>query len=184
MRTLAVVGTAGGVGTTTVAALAFAGLRHHPHGAPMLYARPSAHLIDRVGDDQVPALNGELAVWDAGVHTPESAAALLEAGGCVLAVAAPATPLGVADAARMLSTISELGEDALAGVAVVLSQVGGRGRAATPHAVPSPLLVRMPYDRALARPGPLPQATALARRTQAAAHAWQRRAAALLSLAT
>src|SRR5690606_13593253 len=202
MRTLAVVGTAGGVGTTTVAALAFAGLRHHPHGAPMLYARPSAHLIDRVGDDQVPALNGELAVWDAGVHTPESAAALLEAGGCVLAVAAPATPLGVADAAgmlipisepgeealagarvaatplgvadaaRMLITISELGEGALAGVAVVLSQVGGRGRAATPHAVPSPLLVRMPYDRALARPGPLPPATALARRTQAAAHAW------------
>lgn len=181
MRTLAVVGTAGGVGTTTVAALAFAGLRHHPHGAPMLYARPSARLIDRVGDDEVPAINGAIAVWDAGVHTPESAAALLEAGGCVIAVAAPATPVGVADAARMLSTFSELGEDALSGVAVVLSQVNGPGASATPTAVPSPLLVRIPYDRVLAEPGTIPPATGLGRRTRAAAHAWQRRAAALLT---
>lgn len=181
MRTLAVVGTAGGVGTTTVAALAFQGLRQHPNGAPMLYARPSARLLDRVGGDEVAAINGDAAVWDAGVHAPESAAALLEAGGCSLAIAAPATPLGVADAARMLATITELGEDALTGVAVVLSQVNGPGGAVSASAVPSTLLVRIPYDRVLAGPTPVPPLTGLERSTRAGVHAWQRRAAALLS---
>lgn len=181
MKTLAVVGTAGGVGATTVAALAFAGMRQHPHGGPMLYARPSARLIDRAGSDEVPALNGDLAVWDAGRHSPESAAALLEAGGCVLAVAAPATPLGVADASRVLSTVAELGEDALAGVAVVLSQVNGRGRPVATAALPSPLVVRIPYDRALATPGPIPPVGKLGGRTRTAASAWQHRAATLLA---
>lgn len=181
MRTLAVVGTAGGVGTTTVAALAFAGLRQHPQGGPMLYSRPSARLLDRVGDDQVAALSGELAIWDAGLHTPEGAAALLEAGGCTLAVAAPATPLGVADAARFLSTAAELGEDALAGIAVVLSAVNGRGPAPSTSAIPSPMLVRIPYDRALAAPGRLPPVGAMRGRTRAAVTTWHRRAATLLS---
>ncbi|GAB2610733.1 hypothetical protein [Pseudactinotalea suaedae] len=181
MKTLAVVGTAGGVGTTTVAALAFAGMRQHPHGGPMLYARPSARLIDRVGDDSVPALNGDLAIWDAGVHSPESAAALLEAGSCVLAVAAPATPLGIADAARVLSTVAELGEDALSGVAVVLSQVDGRGRPVPSPAIPSPMLVRIPYDATLAAAGPVPPVGRLSGRARTAAVAWQRRATALLA---
>lgn len=183
MRTLAVVGTAGGVGTTTVAALAFAGLRQHPHGAPMLYARPSARLIDRLGSDEVPALNGDAAIWDAGVHTPESAAALLEAGGCSLAVTAPATPLGIADAARVLSTVAELGEGALAAVAVVLSQVNGPGPTAPATAVPPSLLLRIPYDRALAQPMAIPPAPRLGRRARGPALAWQRRAAALLASA-
>lgn len=181
MKTLAVVGTAGGVGTTTVAALAFAGLRQHPHGSPMLYARPSARLLDRVGDDEVPALNGDLAIWDAGPHTPESAAALLEAGGCAVAVAAPATPLGVADAATFLSTASELGEDALAGIAVVLSQVNGPGPAVPTTAIPAPMLLRLPYDARLAAPGPVPATANLAGRTRTAVISWQRRAGALLT---
>lgn len=181
MKTLAVVGTAGGVGTTTVAALAFNGMRQHPHGGPMLYARPSARLIDRVGSDEVPTLNGDLAIWDAGQHSPESAAALLEAGGCALVVAAPATPIGVADAARVLSTVAELGEDALTGVAVVLSQVNGRGRPVPATSIPSPLLVRIPHDRALASPGPIPPIGKLGSRARSAAVAWQRRATSLLS---
>lgn len=181
MKTLAVVGTAGGVGTTTVSALAFAGMRTHPQGAPMLYARPSARLLERVGDDEVAAISGDVAIWDAGVHSPESAAALLEAGGCVLAIAAPATPLGVADAARVLSTVAQLGEDALGSVAVVLSQVNGRGAAPSTAAVPSSLLVRIPYDRVLADPAPIPPATGLGRRARGAVTAWQGRAAALLA---
>lgn len=181
MRTLAVVGTGGGVGATTLAALAFIGMRRNTQGAPMLYARPTARLDDRVGSDEVEAINGDAAIWDAGVHAPESAAALLEAGGCAIAVAAPDTPLGVADAARVLATIAELGPDALGGVAVVLSQVNGRGRPSPAGSVPSAILLRLPYDRGLAQPGPLPPSSGLARRTRGAATAWQRRAANLLA---
>jgi len=180
VRTLAIVGTAGGVGTTTVSALAFAGLRGHPAGAPMLYARPSARLLERVGGDEVAAISGDVAIWDAGVHSPESAAALLEAGGCSLAVAAPATPLGVADAARVLSTIAELGEQALSGVVVVLSQVNGRGPVPSTAAIPPSLLVRIPHDAALGAPTPIPPVARLGR-ARAAAQIWQRRAAALLA---
>jgi len=181
VKTLAVVGTAGGVGTTTVAALAFTGLRDHPQGAPMLYARPSVRLLERVGGDEVATISGEVAIWDAGVHAPESAAALLEAGGCVLAVAAPATPMGVADAARMLTTVAELGEDALGSVTVVLSAVNGTGHAPSTAAVPSTLLVRIPYDRGLASPAAIPPVARLSRRARGAASAWQRRVADLLA---
>ncbi len=180
MRTLAIVGTGGGVGTTTLTALAFGGLRTHGQGSPMLYARPSAHLVERVGSDEVAAINGDVAVWDAGVHTPESSAALLEAGGCVLTIAAPATALGVADVLRFLGTIAELGEDALGSVVVVLSQVNGPGRPAPSSTIPGSMVLRMPYDRVLARPGPVPQVASLGRATRVPATAWQRRAASLL----
>lgn len=178
MTTLAVVGTAGGVGTSTVAALAFAGTRDHPGGAPLLYALPGAGLGVRAGDTGVAAVVPEAVIWDAGVQSPSAAAALVREG-CVLAVVAPSTPLGVVDATAVLHAVAGLGDGALDRVVTVLVQVT-RGSRPGPVAGLGARPLRLPWDPRLAEPGPVPSLATVRRRTRTAVGRWQHRATAAL----
>ncbi len=185
MRTLAVVGTAGGVGVTTLVALAFAGLREHPDGAPRLLGYASGGLVERVGGDEVAALDAGTALRDAGRRTPRQALELLRSDdGVAVAVAAPDTPLGRADAARYLEVAADAGDGVGERVAVVLSQVQGRHRGGPGDAAtrwPTAVVLRVPFDPALARGGPVafdPQA--LRARTRPVVVAWQQHAARVL----
>lgn len=101
---IVVAGTAGGVGTTTVAALLFEALRRASVvGAPVLYDHSGGDLGLRLpnGDD-VSAVEDTVAVHDVGAHALRGGVDALGSPADVLVVVTPATVAGLADAARVL----------------------------------------------------------------------------------
>ncbi|WP_258724397.1 hypothetical protein [Cellulomonas sp. NS3] len=179
MRTLALVAASSGAGATTLAALAFAGLRDEPRGAPRLLGAERGGLLERADGAEADTVDPERAVWDAGVRPLGEVLAVL---GPLdpLVVVAPATPLGAADARRLLDEVAATDPRGLDRVTVVLAEVHGRAR--TLAAPPGAPVLRLPYDRALAQPGAvLADGTRLARRTRAAVTAWQDCCAELLN---
>ncbi|WP_169165194.1 hypothetical protein [Cellulomonas taurus] len=182
MTTVTVVGTGGGVGVTTLAALAFAALRDHPQGAPWLIGAPEGDLVQRAGGDQVPRVRVEHTVRDAGVLRADAPVAGLIAEGSALAVATPWSPIGLADARAVVDRVSAVDPTAVRRTAVVLvgrrGWRGGRnGADAWPDAVP---VLHLPYDPALHRPGPVPGPDALGRAGREGVAAWQELVARLL----
>lgn len=103
---IVVAGTAGGVGTTTVAALLFEALRRaSTTGAPVLYDHSGGDLGLRLpnGDD-VSALDDTVAVHDAGAHALRGGIDALASPVDVLVLVVPATRGGLDDADTVLAT--------------------------------------------------------------------------------
>lgn len=175
MSTLTVVGTGGGVGATTLAALAFTALREHPEGAPWLIGGSDGDLVDRVGEDEADRVRVDRAVRDAGVLRSDAMIAGLIADDGALAVATPWSPVGLTDARAVVDRVSAVDPSAVRRTAVVLvgrrGWRGGRnGADAWPDAVP---VLHLPYDPALHRPGRLPETAALGRPGREGVAAWQ-----------
>ncbi|MEV7972096.1 hypothetical protein [Cellulomonas sp. NPDC089187] len=183
MSTLTVVGTGGGVGVTTVAALAFTGVRDRSEGAPWLVGPPEGDLVTRAGGDQVARVRMEHAIRDGGVLRTDASVAELIGQGTALAVVTPWSPIGLSDARTAVERVAAVDPAAVRRTAVVLvgrrGWRGGRtGADAWPDAVP---VLHLPYDAALHRPGPLPAADRLTRACRESVAAWQQLAARLLA---
>ncbi|GEK81471.1 hypothetical protein [Agrococcus baldri] len=145
MSTLTVLGTTGGVGATTLTALAIAAAQGQ--AAPAVEAVDPMPLARRLASDEQGRGRGPGLVHDAGRATPERCAAALERG--TIAIVSAATPLGDAVLAPLLERI---GAEELPGrVIVVRTALFGRpSRIRTDIAVDA-LLV--PRDPLLTRPG-------------------------------
>lgn len=104
---IVVAGTSGGVGTTTVAALLFDGLRARPQGAPALFDHSGGDLGSRLPHgDEVASVDHAVAVQDAGRHATRIALSVLERPHDLLVVVAPATPLGFEEAQGVLDAVT------------------------------------------------------------------------------
>lgn len=120
LRRLLVAGTAGGVGTTTVAALLFAELRE-AGDAPFLIDHTGGWLGPRIpGGDEVPALDHRFRLHDLGRNIGAAAVELRDPGAMLIMVTA-ATPLGRTLAAEELAMIRRPAQ-----VAVVQVECFGR----------------------------------------------------------
>jgi hypothetical protein len=184
MRTLAVIGTAGGAGVSTVAALAYSLTRVDWQGGSLLLGRDGARLLP-VSGNSVPVVDPRIAgwdgpaalsvIWDAGVHTAPGAVDLLRSAGVTVVLVSPATPLGSADARRFLDRVVSLDETLLPRLALVQNGVYGRHRGGRASDVTASVVLQWPYDRALARAGGAPvDPHTLSRRSRRAATALQR----------
>lgn len=156
-----VAGTAGGVGTTTVAALIFAAMAADELGAPLLLDHTAGELGLRLPDgDDVRLLNDRLALHDLGPHAHVGVGRLAEREN-LLVLVAPATPVGCAAIGRLLEPME--GQPRLQRLLVVLAGVFGRHRIAPQVAAlgqrigPRSVLV-LPRDHALAAGGRIPTA--------------------------
>jgi hypothetical protein len=183
MRTLAIIGTAGGVGVSTLAALARSVTRSDPRGPSRLLARDGTVLpVHGAGDDL--AANGpngairdgaHSAIWDAGAQTPSAAVDLLQTAGVTLVLVAPSTPLGSADARCLLDHVVSVDDTLLPRVALVQNGVYGRHRGGWARNITPSIILHWPYDRALARSGGEPHDPAtLSRRSRHALSAFHR----------
>lgn len=173
MTTLAVIGTAGGAGASTLAALTFAGLRGRRSGAPAVRGNGIHGVAERIGDDEVPNVDGNAVIWDVGMTGPRAVAATLERQATIVVLVAPDTPAGRADAAACVGgAIDRFGEGVVSRISLVLMDVyrsgKGRGTAAPAHIA----LVRIPFDPALAEPGPVPALETLTKPAQAGVSRW------------
>ena len=160
-RQVVVAGTAGGVGTTTVAALLFAGLQHEPSGAPVLQDRSSGELGLRLPEgDEVASLDGNVQLADHGSHALRCGADgnLWE----VMVVVAPATARGLVDANEVLDAIeARHGKGRLRRVVVVLAAVFGwhrlgEGMHRLRERVGTRSVILLPQDLSLAAGGRVP----------------------------
>ena len=127
-----VVGTAGGVGTTTVAALVFAALSQDVAGAPQLHDHAAGELGLRLPEgDDVRLVNPGLGVHDCGAHAAAAVERLADPH-TVLVLVTAATPAGCAAAERVLDeVISRHSAAQLRRVLVVAVGVFGRHRIST-----------------------------------------------------
>lgn len=156
-----VAGTAGGVGTTTVAALVFAAMTADELGAPLLLDHAAGELGLRLPDgDDVRLLNDRLALHDLGPHAQVGVARLAERGN-LLVLVAPATSVGCAAVDRLLEPMA--GQPRLQRLLVVLAGVFGRHRvgprvAALGQRIGPRSVVVLPRDHALAAGGRIPTA--------------------------
>lgn len=166
MRTVVVAGTAGGVGVTTLAALALASA-----GRPWVLGPQHADTAARSGAGGAePATDA--AVWDAGVLRTDAALQRPALPDLTLALVAPATPLGVADADRVLLRVADADPGLVARSCLVLTAVHGRAVPSVRTAAPV-VVLRVPFDRALAAPGPVPADRVLAAATNRAVQEWR-----------
>jgi MinD-like ATPase involved in chromosome partitioning or flagellar assembly len=114
LRTRVVVaGTAGGVGTTTVASLLFANLAREPLGmeprsAPQLFDHSGGDLGLRLpeGDDAA-AVDQTLGIEDLGAHGLDEAISLLADDAVFVVLVTASTPAGLAVAERALGQIRD-----------------------------------------------------------------------------
>lgn len=103
-----VAGTAGGVGTTTVAALLFDGMRDRPLGAPRLLDVTGGVLGERLPrGDEVARVDDVVALQDAGRHAARVGLEVLERPHDLLVVVAPRSALGVRDASVLLDEVEQ-----------------------------------------------------------------------------
>jgi hypothetical protein len=171
---VAVVGTAGGVGTTTVAALLFAELAGGPGGGPRLLDHAAGQLEGRLAvHDRAATRHPETVLHDLGPRG--HGLGLDRLHDAVVVLVAPATPAGTGSADEALTRIDQLGGSAaLARVLVACVEVFGHHRLGSALVeVRSRLgedrVMLVPRDRALAAGGPIPTVR-LAPRTRQAQH--------------
>ena len=157
-----VAGTAGGVGTTTVAALLFAALSQDVLGAPQLYDHAAGELGLRLPEgDDVRQLNPGLGLSDCGAHAA-AAVRRLGAPNTVLVLVTAATPSGCAAAERVLDGIVSLhGVTQLRRVLIAAVGVFGRHRVsaqlrAIGERVGTRSVILVPQDSSLAAGGRSP----------------------------
>jgi cellulose biosynthesis protein BcsQ len=177
---IVVAGTAGGVGTTTVASMLFARLSRDPlasasSGAPQLSDHSGGDLGLRLpeGDDAT-TIDNALAIHDFGARALDEAVGLLTDSSVFVVIVTPSTPGGLALAERALGQIRDrhpsLGTQRTLVVAV---GVFGRHRI---HAQSERIqnhfgrnsVVEMPQDAALAPGGRIPLARLSAETRRAA----------------
>jgi hypothetical protein len=160
--TVHVAGTAGGVGTTTVAALLFAALSQDVLGAPQLYDHAAGELGLRLPEgDDVRLVHPGLALHDSGAHAAAAVERLMDPHAAVVLVTA-ATPAGCAAAARVLDEIvSAHGVSQLRRVLVAVVGVFGRHRISPQlrglvDRVGTRSVIFLPQDLSLAAGGRIP----------------------------
>ena len=159
LRRLLIAGTAGGVGTTTVAALLFAELRQAGN-APFLIDHTGGDLGPRIpGGDEVPAVDHRFRLHDLGRNLAAAAGELADPGTTLIMVTA-ATPLGRTLAAEHLRMISTGGQQV---VVVQVESFGRRPRRPVPTErgtadpqAPIRGQVLLPVDDVLAAGGRIP----------------------------
>jgi hypothetical protein len=171
-----VAGTSGGVGTTTVAALLFEGMRTRPLGAPRLLDHAGGDLGARLpSGDEVSSIDPRVSVLDAGRHAARIGLEVLARPHDLLVVVAPRTPLGLADVTSLLAQVDErTGTQGRRRTVLVLDAAFGPVRdAAAVDALRSAHERRavhaLPRDAALAVGGRIAMPR-LARATRTAAH--------------
>lgn len=185
---IVVAGTAGGVGTTTVAAVLFEALRRASTvGAPVLYDHSGGDLGLRLpnGDD-VSAIEDTVAVHDVGAHALRGGVEALASPADVLVVVTPATAAGLTDANAVLeAAASRFGRTASTRTLVVVNTASGsdlrRGdldafRVRHDHST----VLRLPADGALSIGGRIPSSR-LGAATRRALAEFDRRAVGLLA---
>jgi len=153
LRRLLVAGTAGGVGTTTVAALLFAELRE-AGDAPFLIDHTGGMLGPRIpGGDEVASPDHRFRLHDLGRNIDAALAELRDPGVMLIMVTA-ATPLGRMLAAEQLRRISMPAQIAV----VQVECFGRRARRPVPTDQRTPVLgqVLLPLDDVLAAGGRIP----------------------------
>jgi hypothetical protein len=160
--TVHVAGTAGGVGTTTVAALLFAALSQDVLGAPQLYDHAAGELGLRLPEgDEVRLVHPGLALHDSGAHAAAAVERLADPHALLVLVTA-ATPAGCAAADRVLDEIvSARGVSQLRRVLVAAVGVFGRHRIgpqlrALGDRVGTRSVILLPQDLSLAAGGRIP----------------------------
>jgi hypothetical protein len=162
ITTVHVAGTAGGVGTTTVAALLFAALSQDVLGAPQLYDHAAGELGLRLPEgDDVRLVHRHLALHDSGAHAAAAVERLADPH-AVLVLVTAATPAGCVAADRVLDEIvSAHGVSQLRRVLVAVVGVFGRHRLgpqlrALGDRVGSRSVILLPQDLSLAAGGRIP----------------------------
>jgi hypothetical protein len=160
--TVQVAGTAGGVGTTTVAALLFAALSQDVLGAPQLYDHAAGELGLRLPEgDDVRLVHPGLALHDSGAHAAAAVERLADPH-AVLVLVTAATPAGCAAADRVLDEIiSAQGVSQLRRVLVAVVGVFGRHRIgpqlrALGNQVGTRSVILLPQDLSLAAGSRIP----------------------------
>ena len=160
--TVHVAGTAGGVGTTTVAALLFAALSQDVLGAPQLYDHAAGELGLRLPEgDDVRLVHSGLALHDSGAHAAAAVERLADPH-AVLVLVAAATPAGCAAADRVLDeVVTAHGASQLRRVLVAVVGVFGRHRIspqlrALGDRVGTRSVILLPQDLSLAAGGRIP----------------------------
>jgi hypothetical protein len=157
-----VAGTAGGVGTTTVAALIFAALSQDVLGAPQLYDHAAGELGLRLPEgDDVRLVNPGLGLHDCGAQAAAAVERLADPH-AVLVLVTAATPLGCKAADRVLDAVVSLhGPGQLRGVLVAAVGVFGRHRISAQlrelgDRVGTRSVIFLPQDLSLAAGGRIP----------------------------
>ena len=157
-----VAGTAGGVGTTTVAALIFAALSQDVLGAPQLYDHAAGELGLRLPEgDDVRLVNPGLGLHDCGAQAT-AAVERLAGPQTVLVLVTAATPVGCKAADRVLDAVVSLhGADQLRRVLVAAVGVFGRHRVGGQlrglgDRVGTRSVIFLPQDLSLAAGGRIP----------------------------
>ena len=160
--TVHVAGTAGGVGTTTVAALLFAALSQDVLGAPQLYDHAAGELGLRLPEgDDVRLVHSGLALHDSGAHAAAAVERLADPH-AVLVLVAASTPAGCAAADRVLDeVVTAHGASQLRRVLVAVVGVFGRHRIspqlrALGDRVGTRSVILLPQDLSLAAGGRIP----------------------------
>lgn len=160
--TVHVVGTAGGVGTTTVTALLFAALSQDVLGAPQLYDHAAGELGLRLPEgDDVRLVHPGLVLHDSGAHAAAAVERLADPH-AVLVLVTAATPAGCAAADQVLDEIvSAHGVSQLRRVLVAVVGVFGRHRVSSQlralgDRVGSHSVILLPQDLSLAAGGRIP----------------------------
>jgi hypothetical protein len=160
--TVHVAGTAGGVGTTTVAALLFAALSSDVLGAPQLHDHAAGELGLRLPEgDDVRLVHPGLALHDSGAHAARAVEWLADPH-AVLVLVTAATPAGCAAADRVLDEIvTAHGVSQLRRVLVAVVGVFGRHRIgpqlrALGDRVGTRSVILLPQDLSLAAGGRIP----------------------------
>lgn len=159
--TVLVAGTAGGVGTTTVTGLLFAGLAREDGGAPRLADHSGGQLGWRLADgDEVAAVNDRRTLHDLGAHAADvGLARLIDASQRMIVVTA-ATPLGCEAVGNLLDLAGDLGPADEPQLLVVAVETFGRHKLSREYAALAGRLGRsvivLPEDPALAVGGHIP----------------------------
>ena len=174
-RTIVVAGTAGGVGTTTVAALV-----SHPVGAMELLDHTSGTLVSR-GAVAVPSSGSGYAVQDLGAHALGQGILTLVAPTAIPVIVTSSTIAGMTDATASLRAIIAA-KPAAAPILVVADVFGRRDVSAASRGIRMEFgqvtIVFLPQDRALAAGG-LIQLSRLSARSRQAIDQVVRRAMAI-----
>jgi hypothetical protein len=157
-----VAGTAGGVGTTTVAALLFAALSQDVLGAPQLYDHSAGELGLRLPEgDEVRLVNPSLGLHDCGAHAAAAVERLADPR-TVLVLVTAATPGGCIAADRVLDEAgARHGSGDLRRVLVTAVGVFGRHRIGAQlrvlgDRVGARSAILLPQDLSLAAGGRIP----------------------------
>jgi hypothetical protein len=157
-----VAGTAGGVGTTTVAALLFAALSQDVLGAPELYDHSAGELGLRLPEgDEVRLVNPSLGLHDCGAHAAAAVERLADPH-TVLVLVTAATPGGCIAADRVLDeAVARRSSGDLRRVLVTAVGVFGRHRIgaqlrALGDRVGARSAILLPQDLSLAAGGRIP----------------------------